>query len=243
MGRQDAINRARQIRAMTGLKKQTKINEIRFNKLMKDINADVTRATQNSKTLNQWITKMGGNATKNIFIEGPRTVEVQTILDGIVKGADYATLPRGGTLELVKGVISENTMHYVARMGDDLKIDLRKIALDGYNAQLTPREVAKQMSQKISGMTETRAKVIARTETMRASNLSNYTQAKLNLGAQSFVVLTDPNCCPHCREVYDNGNIVFDISDSHMLPPFHPNCRCVAVYSTKTPEEYLASLL
>jgi SPP1 gp7 family putative phage head morphogenesis protein len=232
---------AKQIRALTGLKKQARINETRFNKLMLDIRRDVVRATENSNNLNQWLAKLKGINTGNMLVEGPYAKQMQTVLTGIVNGANYSTLPRGASMEIVKGVISENTMHYVTRMSKDMQRDLRKIALEGYNNKLGPQGLAKELSKRVTTINEQRAKVIARTETRRASSLANYTNAKQNMGAQSFFVKCDPAACPRCVEVYDFGNIVFDISDNSILPPFHPNCRCVAYYSTK-PVEVLQSM-
>lgn len=206
-----------------GLKKQVQLNERRFKILMRDIRNDVTRLTQNSEDLDTWIEKLGGYTSQNVFVTGPAAEEATKIVSNIMNASKFSALPRGGTQELVKGVMSENTMHYVTKMGEDMKTELRKIAVQSYDQKLAPRDIAKEMATKIDGMTEARARTIARTETMRASNLANYAHAK-QMGAQSFVVTSDPNRCPLCGEVYGDGTIVFSIDQNDMIPPYHPNC-------------------
>lgn len=224
------------------LNRQAAINIKRFTSLMQDIRADVVSVTNNAKDLDTWIAKLGGYVTSNPFTTGTMAKETQNVLAGIVQSTKYSALPKGGMQEVVRGVISENTMHYVTRMGEDMKTDLRKIAMEGYKNKVPPKELGKQMATKIDGLTKQRAQVIARTETRRAGNIANYANAKLNLGAQSFKVISDQSTvCPFCQQLYDNGGIVFTIDQSDVIPPIHPKCNCTPVYSTKVqdarPEE------
>ncbi|MCL2114813.1 MAG: hypothetical protein FWH29_01155 [Methanobrevibacter sp.] len=69
---------------------------------------------------------------------------------------------------------------------------------------------------------------------MKDCNLIDYLNAKLNMGAKSYSVLSNPACCPKCAKVYKHGTIWFDINDLKYFPPLHPNCRCTTAYSTKT---------
>lgn len=223
-----------------GLKKQVQLNTKQFQILMKDIRNDVTRLTQNSNSLDEWITKLGGYTTQNVFITGPASKEATSIVQNIMQSTKYSPLPKGGTQELVKGVMSENTMHYVTKMGEDMKTELRKIAVQSYDAKLAPRDIAKEMATKIEGMSNTRAQVIARTETMRASNLANYAHA-VEMGAKSFTVNSDPERCELCGEVYGDGEIVFDISQNDIVPPLHPRCECSPIFSMYPPEEDVTS--
>ncbi len=216
-----------------GLKRQTLINENRFRVLMKDIRNDVVRTTQNAKSLDVWVGKLGHVAVQNAFTTGKYAGETQSILKSIVDSTKFSSLPKGGNAELVKGVISENTMHYVTKMGEDMKTELRKIAVQSYDQKLAPKDIAKQMSTKIEGMSKTRAELIARTETMRASNLSAYTNARFNRGAQSFTVAGRADRCPLCSETYDN--IIFGIEQNEMIPPLHPRCACFPQFSRDLP--------
>ena len=216
-----------------GLKKQVVLNDKRFQGLMNDIKVDVVRTTRNSATLDAWVAKLGGHVIQNTFTTGKSAVKVNKIVNDITNSTKFSALPKGGMSEVVKGVISENTMHYVTKMGDDMKTQLRQIAVKSYGEHLAPRNIAKEMSKSIDGMSNTRANLIARTETMRASNLANYANAKYNMNAQSFIVNSDPDCCELCSETYGHGSITFDISQNDMIPPLHPRCECTALFSTR----------
>jgi hypothetical protein len=219
-------------------KRQANINAKRFNQLMRDIEKDVGRRTINAKDTDDWMNKLGMYANRNPFtVGGVKHDETVKILNNIMDSAKFKGLTRGGTQELVKGVIAENTMHYVTRMGDDMKNQLRKIAIDGYNQKLAPRELAKKLQAEVQGLSKTRAMAIARTETMRASNLANYVNAKLNMGAKSYKVNSAHDCCPKCVEIFKHGSQWFDIDDLTYFPPIHPHCGCVPAYSTKTADE------
>ena len=215
-----------------GLKTQSLLNQNRFTQLMKDVKVDVVRTTQNSATLDAWVAKLGGHVIQNTFVTGPTAAKTQEIVKSIADSTKFSPLPKGGMNEVVKGVISENTMHYVTKMGEDLKTQLRQIAVKGYDQKLAPKDLAKEISSKMD-MSINRARLIARTETMRASSLANYANAKYNMNAQSFTVVSDPDCCPICADAYGFGSIVFDISQNDMIPPLHPRCECTARFSQR----------
>jgi SPP1 gp7 family putative phage head morphogenesis protein len=216
-------------------RKNSMINAKRFEKLMKDIEKDVVSRTRNSKDLATTLDKLGAYISTNVFNTGGlHHDKIVVLIESILQNAKFKGLAQGGTAELVKGVISENTMHYVTNMGEDMKNNLRKIVVDSYNKNLSPLEISKRLQKEVAGLSKVRAKVIARTETMRANNLSNYTNAKLNMGAKSYKVISAPGCCHRCEEIYKNGSVWFDIDDMTYFPPLHPNCRCVGAYSTKT---------
>lgn len=205
---------------------------------MKDIEKDVYKRTINSKNLDDWVNKLGVYTNTNVFTTGGLyNPQIVKLLENVMSQAKFKGLARGGTAELVKGVISENTMHYVTRMGDDMKNNLRQVLMDAYENKTPVGQRAGLLQKEVKTLSNTRAKLIARTETMRASNMSNYVNAKLNMGAKSYKVISASDCCERCEEIYKNGAVWFDIEDIDYFPPLHPNCRCVASYSTKTAYE------
>ena len=219
-------------------KKQVNTNTRRIKQLMKDVRNDVQRRTQNSKDLEVWLEKLAPYHSENCFTTGIHSVEALAIVKQISENAvRISKLPPGANAEIVKGIMSESCMTYVTRMGEDMKTELRKIAVESYNNKLAPKETAQVMADKIDVISKTRAECIARTETMRAANLSNLVAAREN-GAKSYTVTRDPNACEHCVEVYgEEDDIIFDIDDTDNFPPYHPNCRCTPRFSTKTVEE------
>lgn len=213
------------------LAKRYQSNQKRYKALMNDIKRDVATRTKNSKDLNKWLEKLGGYATENPLTTGAQADKTVNLVKAVVDTVDSTRLPRGSNQSILKGVISESTMHLVTKMGDDLKNDLRKIAINSYNNKLAPRDIAKEMSSSIDSMSRSRALTIARTETMRASNLGNHLNAE-QMGSKSYTVHSHPDCCGACSEAYNFQGTVFDINDTEYLPPLHPNCRCVPRYST-----------
>ncbi|MCL2114811.1 MAG: hypothetical protein FWH29_01145 [Methanobrevibacter sp.] len=71
---------------------------------------------------------------------------------------------------------------------------------------------------------------------MKDSNLTDYLNAKLNMGAKSYSVLSHSSC-EKCVSVYKHGNKWFEINDLTYFPLSHHCCSCTIVYSTKTVAE------
>lgn len=222
---------------MAGLKKQVNVNTKRMKVLMKDIRNDVYSRTKNSKSIDEWLQKLHPYVGENCLINGIHGEEVGKIIRNIVNTTEMTKLPPGANQEIVKGVMSEACMTYVTNVGKDIQTELQKIAVEGYNNKMAPKELANEMANKIDTLSRTRAQTIARTETMRANNLSNLIAAKEN-GAKSYTISCDDAACDLCLEVYgDEEDVVFDIDDTDNFPPFHPNCRCTPRFSTKPVEQ------
>ena len=220
------------------LKKQVNTNTKRFKVLMKDIRNDVKARTRNSKDLEEWLEKLHPYVGENCLINGVHGAEAAAIIRSIVKTVEMTKLPPGANQEIVKGVMSEACMTYVTNVGKDIQTELQRIAVESYNNKLAPREIADVMAQRIDVLSTTRCQVIARTETMRANNLSNLIAAREN-GAQSYTIkykeLEGDQEIPEAS----NESTIFDILDTDNFPPFHPNCRCTPRFSTKTVEQRL----
>jgi len=208
-------------------------NEKRIEKLFDDIADDVSSLTRNADNIEEWLNNVGEYASANPLITGRKAGDMHIFVDSINKVIDdYSFLPMGGTQELVKGMITENTMHYVTKLGEDVKNEMRRLAFNAYRNRVPPAELAKTLARRIRGLGNTRAKAIARTETMRAANLANWAQARYE-GARSFTIIHFMDYCGKCEELYKDGTEVFDINEVENLPPVHPNCRCVPRFSMK----------
>jgi len=94
--------------------------------------------------------------------------------------------------------------------------------------KIMPDATVIRLSKYLNGNIEL-TETIERTETMRASNLGSWTQAK-NEGAKYFVVDNRAEACNYCMKIVRDKCGVFDIDDTAYLPPFHPNCACVPHY-------------
>ena len=219
------------------LRRQVETNTRKMRVLMRDIQSDVMRRTRNSKDVDEFLERMSPYINENVFVTGIHAEAMNEIIQNIVKTANLNLTPRGANAELTKGILSDICFIYVSNVGKDIQTELQKIGVECYNNKMAPRETAKVIGERIDTFSTTRCQTIARTETIRASNLSNHVQARTD-GAMSYTVHCNAGACDHCIAEYgENEDTVYDINDTVNLPPFHPNCRCTPRYSTKTVEQ------
>ena len=220
--------------------KQVNPNTKRMRQLMRDVRANVERRTRNSQDLDAWMENLSGYVGNNCFSTGIHTTDALDIVNQIAGVVDQTSLPAGSNAEILKGTMAEKCYTMVTNVGEDIKNELRQIAVNGYNDRLTPQQLAKEMGNKIESLDKARCQAIARTETCRAANIGNYINAR-EMGAKSYSVICNDGCCEYCQEVYGTddaggvGEVIFDIEDTDSLPPFHPNCRCTPVWSMDPP--------
>lgn len=220
------------------LHKQINTNTRRMKALIRDVKADVVRRTQNSKDIDDWLERLSPYVNHDFLVTGIHADSMKTIIGGICKSVEFSNLPKGANQELTKGVISECCYTYVTNATRELQTEMKKIAVETYNTPgETNRDLARKLDERIDVFDKTRCRTIARTETMRASNLSNHIQAKAD-GAMSYTVHCEDGACDYCIDTYgENEDTIFDIDDTDDFPPYHPNCRCTPRYSTKTVEQ------
>ena len=218
-------------------RKQVNVNTKRMKQLMQMVRADVVRRTQNSKDLEEWLENLAPYVAANCFKTGIHATEAMDIINQISDVVYQTSLPSGSNAEILKGVMAEACYTMVTNVGEDLKTEMQKIAVESYNQRNTPRETAKLLEQRIDVLDKTRARVIARTETCRAANLGNYLNAK-QMGAKSYSVICNEGACEYCIAEYgENQDTKYDINDTDNMPPFHPNCRCTPVWSMEPIEK------
>ena len=225
-----------------GWHKQVNVNTKRMRQLMRDIRADVERRTRNSKDLDEWMEKLAPYIANNCFNTGEWAEAIREIVTQIAGTIDRTSLPSGSNAELMKGVMSEACMTMVTNVGEDIKTELQRIAVESYNQKNTPKQTAQLIGERITSFSKTRCECIARTETIRAGNCANYLNAQEDQ-MKSYSVDCHEEACPYCVELYRTGDSVdsepvyFDISDYENLPPYHPNCRCVPLFWPFPPKQ------
>lgn len=162
--------------------------------------------------------------------------------------------------ELVRVTIENRVGENIIDVGDEIRDSVRDIVKDGYNNRLSQDEIAENISGKVSSIKNRRARAIARTEIARAATVSDYIINK-EMGATHFYVECRNTACPVCKEAWHNkwtpendssfspsdtsaggkgwiGDKTYSMNDTKMLPPLHPNCRCVPYFINdgSTPE-------
>jgi len=154
--------------------------------------------------------------------------------------------------ELVRVTIENRVGDNIVDVGDEIRDSVRDIVKDGYNQRLSQDEIAENISSKVTGIKNRRARAIARTEIARAATVSDYIINK-EMGATHFYVECRNTACPVCKNAWHNkwtpendssfnpsdtsaggkgwiGDKTYSMNDTKMLPPLHPNCRCVPYF-------------
>lgn len=113
---------------------------------------------------------------------------------------------------------------------DELDKQISRELAEGLSKGEHPRKIAARLSDRTSKIGKTRARVLARTETINAfseSTLNSYEEAGLDEvegePEAEFSTAGDSRVCPRCEGL--SGRI-FSLSEARGVIPVHPNCRC-----------------
>jgi hypothetical protein len=117
----------------------------------------------------------------------------------------------------------------------DMATKMSRELVDGLIQGMSPREVARNMSKSIEGISKARALAIARTEVVR-SHANGQLDTLEQLGMQHVGVAVEwstsglgmtrkknPSPCPICAPMQ---GVVFTLEEARGMIPRHPNCLC-----------------
>ena len=202
--------------------------------LFKELENRLRQGVINSDSLEAFLEKTKEYTTNNPLVT---TGYDATLLKIILAETNNHKFTRPAQKELVRVTIENQVGELITNVGEDIKADVRDIVKSGYNEGLSQYEIADNISHRIKTIKNTRANVIARTEIARTATVSDYIINK-ERGANYFVVDCRSTRCEVCKEAYCKsspigGDVEYDIDDVAMLPPRHPNCRCVAVFGVE----------
>ena len=204
------------------------------NALFKELSNRLTQGVLATDTLESFL-----EATKEYTTSNPlvTTGYQATMVNLILAETNNHKFSRPAQKELTRVTIENYVGDLITNVGEDIKVDVRDIVLEGYNKGLSQYEIADNISKNIESIGKTRANVIARTEIARAATVSDYIINK-ERGATHFTVECRSTRCEKCKELYCNGSpiggdVEFTIDQVDMLPPLHPNCRCFATFYKK----------
>lgn len=90
------------------------------------------------------------------------------------------------------------------------------------------KAMANRLADRVDAIGVTRARVLARTETIRAhaeATLNSYEEAGLEGVSvlSEFSTSLDDAVCPECEDMEGRE---FSVAEAHGMIPVHPNCRC-----------------
>lgn len=187
------------------------------------------KGVKSSDTLEAFI-----NQTRDYTMNNPLVVNEykDKLISIIVKETNNHRFSRPAQKELVRLTIENRVGDRIVDVGEDIKQSVRDIVKEGYNNNLSQDEIAEEISHRVTSIKNTRARTIARTEIARTATASDYVINK-ERGATHFTVDCRDTCCGICARDYNWGKIEYTIDQVEMLPPRHPNCRCVANFFIK----------
>lgn len=181
-----------------------------------------------SAALRDVLAAAGQRALEDLHIDD--TAIVDLVNDDAILWADT----RGAELVGKKWVDDELVDNPDARwaISESTRDDIRELVSNSYRDGVTPRDLAKQL-QEAYDFSLARAKVIAQTETAKASvsgSLMGWRRSGVVQG-KSWQVSDDYDQDDECGDNEDAGVIALDddFPSGDDGPPAHPSCRCALV--------------
>lgn len=116
-----------------------------------------------------------------------------------------------------------------------MEAQMKRELLDGLTQGLSPREVARNLNNRVDKIGKVRAKAIANTETIRAhaegqlDGLERLGVDEIGVMAEwttsglGITALGNPSPCKLCSPM---DGVVLTVKESRGLIPRHPNCKC-----------------
>lgn len=217
--------------------------------LFNEISKRLEKGVLTSDTLEAFLDKTKEYTTNNPMVTSGYEGKMLNI---ILQETNNHKFSRPAQKELVRVTIEERVGENIRDVGDDIKDSVREIVKDGYNQNLSQEKIAANISSKVSAIKNKRARAIARTEIARTATVSDYIINK-EMGATHWYVECRNTACPVCKERWHKywsqqndetftpkdtsaggkgwiGDKVYSMNDTSMLPPVHPNCRCVPYF-------------
>jgi len=118
---------------------------------------------------------------------------------------------------------------------ETMEAQMKRELLDGLTQGLSPREVARNLNNRVDKIGKVRAKAIAQTETIRA-HAEGQLDGLERLGVDEIGVMAEwttsglgitelgnPSPCKLCSPL---DGVVLTVKESRGLIPRHPNCKC-----------------
>jgi len=111
---------------------------------------------------------------------------------------------------------------------DEVDGQISRVLTNGLSQGFNPRKMARQLNNRVDKIGITRARTMARTETIYVHNeaaLTRYEQMGVEEVSAKVEWLTagDARVCPECSSL---SGTKYTIEEAHGLIPLHPNCRC-----------------
>lgn len=132
------------------------------------------------------------------------------------------------------GLLYTRTFNDLKGITDAMDASLSRVLAQGMAEGKNPAAIAKDMVEAVDGIGIKRARLLSRTEIMRAhaeaalNSYESFNEEGLTIKVE-WSASTDGRTCPACLSMaYENGKQkVYTLEQARGLIPLHPNCRCV----------------
>lgn len=114
-------------------------------------------------------------------------------------------------------------------MTDATANQMRRVLSEGLAGGAGPRDVARDLTDRVDAVGRTRANAIARTEIMNSHNSARAEEFK-RAGVEQVTILLAPDACIECQAL--KAGAPYPAEAAGGLLPRHPNCRCVVTIYT-----------
>jgi len=182
-------------------------------------------------------------------------VFMSIIRDIVIEQGNYTLdfLGSGGSISLLTetsaNFLRVHGAELVTSINETTRNQLREVLAEGFVAGEGIPKLRNRVEDVFNTATRTRSEVIARTETLRASNFATveaYKQSEIVV-AKEWLAERDDRTCPYCQKMdgkivdvdatyfkkgdtltVDGSTLKIDFLDVNE-PPLHPNCRCTTI--------------
>jgi len=196
------------------IKKQVNPQES-LNDYFNDLNEELYKALDKIK---QFIEETAKKSSKRVLTKSGKAVKFEEIKDSL--SIDF---------------LASQQIEYIENITNSQRQKIIELLTDGIEKGKSIQEISETIVNEIKHLTDVKATMIARTELIKTSALSQVETMK-RYGAKTYIYWTagDRRVCKVCKKLQgsrENPNI-YDINLAGKSSPIpvissHPNCRCV----------------
>ena len=153
---------------------------------------------------------------------------------------DAANIARNRAITQRRDTVLAQSLSELKGVTEEMQTLIRRELAAGIEAGKHPRDIARAINKRVQFRSQYRARLIARTETIRAhhkARMASFREAGV-LGVTvkaEWLTAGDGLVCPECEAMEGR---VFTLDEAENMIPLHPQCRCVARPTFEGIEEF-----
>lgn len=204
---------------------------------------EVNPASGDPKGAKPWTAKYVDSAYKKgnlrafVDVKGPKVDEKQPFYQGTKRQFLESSFGQPERVEKLR-LLYTRSFENLKGVTNEMSTKMSRVLADGMAHGKGAREIARELSKTVSGLTKERALRIARTEIVNAhaeGQLDSLEEMGIEeVGADvEFTTAGDGSVCGKCQSLEGE---VYTIAEARGVIPVHPNCRCAWKPHVKLPK-------